>query len=264
MDVTDLIEYNLALLNRYDLSRCFFHLNRNDPTLGFKFDATCPFGNTFPATPACRFSPADACEASSEHSQSPDIGLSLILGSFLARHLRHQLKEQKGFTASAGISVNKLLSKLVGNLNKPNDQTTLLSAAPYHVPELESNVSIFIDSHEIGKIPGVGFKISQKIREYILGRPTLQRAGLILNAPNERISVKDVRLSPSMGPALLEKLLGGSGFQRNIGSKIWNLMHGIDDSAVSRAKDFPRQISIVCKVVIFGDRADDGIGKQLS
>lgn len=250
MDVTDLIEYNVALLNRYDLSRSFFHLNRNDPTLGFKFDASCPFGHTFPAKPACRFTPADVCEASSEHSQSSDIRLSLILGSFLARHLRHQLEEQKGFTATAGISVNKLLSKLVGNLNKPNDQTTFLSATPYHVPELESNVSNFIDSHEIGKIPGIGFKISRKIREHILGRPTKQRAGLVLNTENETIFVKDVRLSPGMGPNLLEKLLGGSGIQRNIGDKIWDLMHGIDDSAVSRTKDLPRQISIVCKVLI--------------
>lgn len=249
MDVTDLIEYNLALLNRYDLSRCFFHLNRDDSTLGFNFDASCPSGNTFPATPTCRFSPADASEESPEHSQSPDIGLSLILGSFFARHLRHQLEEQKGFTATAGVSVSKLLSKLVGSLNKPNNQTTLIWETPCRVQELESNVLTFMDSHEIGKIPGIGFKISRKIREYMLGRTTIQHAGLILNAENETVFVKDVRLSPGMGPTLLEKLCSGSGIQRNIGNKIWDLMHGIDDSPVSRTKDLPRQISIVCKVL---------------
>ena len=247
MDVTDLIEYNVALLNRYDLSRCFFHLNRNDPTSGFQFDASCPTGNTFPATRACRFSPPDTREESPEHFQPAEIPLSLILGSSLARHLRLQLEEQKGFTATAGISVNKVLSKLVGNLNKPNGQTTLISTKSFQVQELESNVLNFIDSHEIGKIPGVGFKTSRKIREYILGRPTIQHAGLILDAENEAVFVKDVRLSPGMGPALLEKLLRGPGIQRNIGNRIWDLMHGIDDSSVSRTKDLPRQISIVSK-----------------
>lgn len=248
MDVTDLIEYNLALIDRYNLKTCFFHLNRNDPTLGFKFDASYPIGNTFPAAPACRSSPLDASEESVKQHQSANIPLSLILGSFLARHLRHQLEEQKGFTATVGISVNKLLSKLVGNLNKPNGQTILISATPCYVQELESNVLKFIDSHEIGKIPGIGFKISRKIREYILGRPSTQHAGLILDAANDAVLVKDVRLSPGMGIALLEKLLSGPGIQRNIGNKIWELIHGIDDSAVSRTKDLPRQISIVSKV----------------
>lgn len=247
MDVTDLIEYNLGLLNRYDLSACFFHLSRNDPTLGFKMNASCLIGNTFPAAPACRSSPQNSSDVSPEHYQSAHFPLSLILGSFLAQHLRHQLEEQKGFTATAGISVNKLLSKLVGNQNKPHDQTTLISTIPSHVQGLESNVLSFIDSHEIGKIPGIGFKTSRKIREYILGRPTKQHAGLIYDTDDEALLVRDVRLSPGMGPALLEKLIGGPGIQKNIGYKIWDLMHGIDDSAVSRARDLPRQISIVSR-----------------
>ena len=247
MDVTDMIEYNLTLLNRYHLSACFFHLSRNDPTLGFRIDASDPIGNTFPAAPAYGFSPSVSSEESPEDYRPANIPLSLVLGSFLARHLRHQLEEQKGFTATVGISVNKLLSKLVGNLNKPHDQTTLISTIPSHMQELESNVLSFVGSHEIGKIPGVGFKMSRKIREYILGRPTPQHAGLIKNTENELVFVKDVRKSPGMGPALLDKLIGGPGIQKNIGNKIWDLMHGIDDSAVSMVKDLPRQISIVSR-----------------
>lgn len=247
MDVTDLIEYNLGLLNRYDLRACFFHLSRNDPTLGFNFDASRPIGKTFPAAPACCFSVPDSIEPSAGPDKSADLSLSLILGSYLARYLRYHMEEQKGFTATVGISINKLLSKLVGNLNKPQDQTTFISNIPCHLQEFERNVSSFIDCHEIGKIPGIGFKISQKIREYVLGRPMTQQTGLMYSTENNSVLIKDVRLSPGMGPALLEKLIGGPGIQKNIGFKVWNLIHGIDDSAVSRVKDLPRQISIVSR-----------------
>lgn len=245
MDVTDLIDYNLGLLNRYDLTTCFFHLDHNDPTLGFTFDASRPIGNTYPVATAWPLTPTDSGQGSPEHHQYTDTSLRLVLGSFLARYLRHQLEEQKGYTATAGISVNKLLSKLVGSLNKPHDQTTLMSTSSCDGQEHESNILRFLDSHEIGKVPGIGFKIAQKIREYMLGRPVIQDAGLIYGTAKEAISVRDVRLNFEMGPPLLEKLIGGPGVQKNIGQKIWDLMHGIDDSEVSKAKDFPKQISIV-------------------
>ena len=245
MDVTDLIDYNFGLLNRYDLGACFFHLDRKDPTIGFKFDASRLIGNTYPIATAWVLTPTDSGERPPEHRQSSDSSLRLLLGSCLARYLRHQLEEQKGYTATAGISVNKLLSKLVGNLNKPHDQTTLMSTSSCDGREHESNILRFLDSHEIGKIPGIGFKIAQKVREYMLGRPVTQDAGLIYGTAKEAISVRDVRLNPDMGPPLLEKLIGGPGVHKNIGQKIWDLMHGIDDSEVSKAKDFPKQISIV-------------------
>jgi DNA polymerase iota len=246
MDVTDLIDYNFALLNRYDLTACFFHLDRNDPTVGFEFDASRPFGNTYPAATECPISPPHLGGASPEHHQSAFLYLRLILGSFLARHLRHQLEEQKGYTATAGISVNKLLSKLVGNLNKPHDQTTLLSSSSCHDEEQETTVMRFMDSHEIGKIPGIGFKMAQKIREYMLGRPATHNGEIMYGSVRDRVPVRDVRLNPEMSPALLEKLIGGPGVHRNMGDKIWELLHGVDDSEVSKAKDVPRQISIVC------------------
>jgi DNA polymerase iota len=80
----------------------------------------------------------------------------LVLGSHLANYLRRQLKEQKGYTSTVGISTSKMLSKLVGNANKPDAQTTLLPPSP-------SNVTAFIDNHEVGKIPGIGFKMVRPI-----------------------------------------------------------------------------------------------------
>jgi len=48
MDVSDIIDYNIALLNPNDLSNSYFYLSKNDPTIGFAYDASLVAGNTFP------------------------------------------------------------------------------------------------------------------------------------------------------------------------------------------------------------------------
>jgi DNA polymerase iota len=169
----------------------------------------------------------------------------LILGSHLAQHLRWGLEEEKGYTSTVGISTNKLLSKLVGNLNKPKGQTTLLP--PYVVPdndEVESNVTKFIDGHDIGKIPGIGFKMSQKIRNHVLSRSAEFDQGLIYGGTKESVFARDIRLFPGMGPELLGHILGGPGAERGIGGKAWGLINGIDDTEVQQTKKVPTQISI--------------------
>ncbi len=242
MDVTDLVDFNQALLNPNDLTNSFFQLQRNDPTQGFNFDATRIAGHEFPNIPQIQPPRSDTVTPSDD----PETLLTrLILGSHLAQHLRWSLEEQKGYTSTVGISTNKLLSKLVGNLNKPKGQTTLLP--PYVVPDdgdVESNVTMFIDSHDIGKIPGIGFKMSQRIRNHVLSRPAEFDAGLIYGGTKESVTVRDVRLFPSMGPELLEKILGGPGVEHGIGGKAWGLINGIDDTEVQQAKKVPTQISI--------------------
>ena len=114
-----MIEFNLALLNPNNLTDSFFCLDRNDPTIGFPYDAGCISGHDYPLHTAA---------LSTYHQQfesPPDLFLRLCLGSHLAQYLRHQLEEQKGYTSTVGISTNKLLSKLVGNVHKPKGQTTL-------------------------------------------------------------------------------------------------------------------------------------------
>ena len=155
MDVTDLVDYNSTLLNHNDLTCSFFHLDCHDPTVGFPFDASRVFGHTFPATPA-NSTPQVASTSSAPSNDSVDLFLRLCLGSHLARHLRHQLEHEQGYTCTAGISTNKLISKLVGSLNKPNGQTTLLPPYKPDVNHGGSNVIDFIDGHDVGKIPGIG------------------------------------------------------------------------------------------------------------
>ncbi|CZS87994.1 hypothetical protein WAI453_000385 [Rhynchosporium graminicola] len=238
MDVTDICDFNQSLLNQNDLAHSFFQLERDDPTTGFAFDATEIAGHGFP----------EKLETEDPNYDTNDnLTTRLVLGSHLAQHLRWQMEEKKGYTSTVGISTNKLLSKLVGNLNKPKGQTTLLP--PYAVPEgsegtEECNVTKFIDGFDIGKIPGIGFKMSQLIRNLVLSRPADFDTGLIYGESKESVTVRDVRLSPGMGPELLEKILGGPGAQRGIGGKTWGLINGIDDTDVQKAKSVPTQISI--------------------
>ncbi len=155
MDVTDLVDYNFALLNHNDLTTSFFHLDHNDPTIGFPFDASSVCGHAFPenstTSPSKFFSTDRSCS-----NDPADLLLRLRLGSHLAWHLRQQLEEQQGYTCTVGISTNKINSKLVGNLNKPNGQTTLVPPYSPDPRDDRSNVIDFIDGFDIGKIPGIG------------------------------------------------------------------------------------------------------------
>ena len=244
MDVTDIIDYNAELLNHNNLASSFFHLDRNDPTVGFSFDASQVFGNTFPETS----NPSKATAllvTKPTRNDDEDLSLRLRLGSHLAQHLRHQLAEQKGYTSTVGISTNKLISKLVGNVNKPKGQTTLIPPYNPHPSGGESNVTKFVDDHDVGKIPGIGFKIAQKIRNRVLGRPAAFSAGLVYGPTKENVKVGDVRTLDGMGPELLGHLLAGVGVPKDLGEKVWGLINGVDDTEVAKAKEVPQQISIV-------------------
>lgn len=226
-----MVDYNLDLLNQNDLSDSFFCLDQSDPTVGFSYDASKPFGPTYPVE----------CHAVS--FQDHLLYHRLVLGSHLARYLRHELESEKGYTATVGISTNKILSKLVGNLHKPTNQTTLIP--PYDSSQTSaSNVTVFMDAYDVGKIPGVGFKLTQKICTRVLGRPPAFEDGLVYGGSKERVTVKDVRMFPGMGPEMLEDILSGPGSQKGIGGKIWGLLHGVDDIEVSQFRKVPSQISI--------------------
>lgn len=231
-----MVDYNAELVNHNSLSTSFFHLDRSDPTLGFPFDASVVAGHVYPI---CSLS------APPKQDYPAALYLHLVLGSHLAQHMRHQLEELKGYTSTVGISTNKLLSKLVGNLNKPKGQTTLIPSLYSSEGEAESNATKFIDGHEIGKIPGIGFKIAQKIRGYFLGRPATFDTGLVYGGTKETVMVGEIRLRDDMCSTLLEKLLGGHGAPKGIGDRVWGLLNGIDDDEVCKAKAVPHQISIV-------------------
>jgi DNA polymerase iota len=230
MDVTDMIEYNMDVLNRNDLRNSFFQTSRDDPTLGFLFDASAVAGHVYPQD-----------YKSPVEEAVDDKTLRLRLGSHLAMYMRHELEQHKGYTATVGIATNKVLAKLVGNLHKPKDQTTLM---PDQGEETGNNAMIFIGDHELGKIPGIGFKLAQKLREFVLNRPADFDHGLVYGGTKEHVTVAVARQHLEVNPEMLEKLLAGPGSQHGIGQRIWCLLHGIDDSEVSQMRTVPRQISI--------------------
>ncbi|MCJ1381797.1 hypothetical protein MMC17_004908 [Xylographa soralifera] len=249
LDVTDIVDYNLDILNHSSLSGSFFHLDRADPTVGFTYDASCFAGNTFPAgtqedEPRSMFTSFPTTTTTSEVDSTDRLEIRLRLGSHLAQYLRHQLEEQKGYTATVGISTNKLLAKLVGNVNKPTNQTALRPPYSPTSGTAKSNVLNFIDDHDIGKIPGIGCKLSHKIRSYVLRREPQFHEGLVWGGTKENVKVRDVRFFPGMSSEVLNEVLKGPGSHKDTGVKVWGLLHGIDDTVVAKARSVPRQISI--------------------
>lgn len=88
----------------------------------------------------------------------------LIVGSQIAREIRDKMLEDLKLTCSVGVAHNKLLAKLVGQLNKPNNQTTLApTAAALFMASLKDVRSIF----------GVGGKTAIRIEE--LGVTTIEQ-----------------------------------------------------------------------------------------
>jgi DNA polymerase iota len=234
MDITDIIDYNMETLNHQDLGHSFMQISKTDPTEGFQYDANTVAGHTYP----------EAYELHKDFGTvEGEIALRLRLGGHFAFYLRHELERQKGYTSTVGIATSKLISKLVGNLHKPKGQTTMMPPLT-RIGDRESNVMAFIDDHEIGKIPGLGFKLALQLREAFLKRESNFDNGLVYGVTIDKVTVRDVRTQPDVNPESLEKLLGGPGSPHGIGLKVWQLLHGVDDTEVEYVRTVPRQISI--------------------
>jgi DNA polymerase iota len=225
LDVTDIISYNLELLNRNSLAHSYFCLSRTDPEQGFEFDATSFSG--------CLQGNAREADAARGDVLSDTLYMRLLLASHLARYLRLKI-EDEGYTTTCGISTNKLLAKLVGNKNKPQSQTTLLALN-------EDDVFAFMDEHGLRKVPGIGSKITHTLEGFVLGKEIKED----FHSMECSVSVGQVRTHPLIqNPSVLDNLLGGRGSERGLPGKVWALLHGIDDTEVKPARDVPTQISI--------------------
>jgi DNA polymerase-4 len=71
----------------------------------------------------------------------------------LAREIRHQIREETGLTASAGIGPNKLIAKIASDWNKPDGQHEVGSDA----------VAAFMRELPVGKLWGVGGKMRARL-----------------------------------------------------------------------------------------------------
>ena len=225
LDVTDMIAFNIELLNRNSLASSFFCLSRSDPERGFGFDASSFSG--------CVHGDASAADTAQGGQLAHALFMRLLLASHLAAYLRLKI-EDEGYTTSCGISTSKPLAKLVGNKNKPRNQTTLLALT-------EEDVLAFMDEHSLRKVPGIGAKITATLEAFVLGK----EVETDLYSMESSVTVGQVRTHPSLQlPSVLDGLLGGRGSERGLAGKVWSLLHGVDDTEVKPARDVPTQISI--------------------
>jgi DNA polymerase iota len=231
-----MVEYNIKLLNFNCLESSFFHLSKSDPMQGFQYGASTVAGQIYQPDP-------DDSRTSVPQPEDANLQQRLILGSHLVSYIRHQIEDVKGYTCTGGVATNKLLSKLVGNVYKPQDQTTLMP--PYIAGENHSSNAIsFLDTHEIGKIPGIGFKMALKLREHAHQRKVEVKDLIFTIDDEDLISVGDFKALPGLDETVLERILGGSGAPKGVGSVVWKALHGVDDREVAAARDVPKQISI--------------------
>ena len=237
LDVTENILFNVDKVDFDRPRNSFFQLERNNDEIGFSYDASTTQGNVFPA----HREGSTKVEASKDCDNDFFLGLRLKMASHFAIHIRQSLAGEKGYTAAVGVSTNKLLSKLVGNLAKPNNQTTLVP--PYNAgPDGEmSNVRRFLDPFEIGKLPGIGFKIANILKNEPAVAP-LKNEKIYDGESKKAVTVGDVRRA--LSPEKLEKIFSGHGLKRDISINVWEWIHGNDNSEVRTATTIPSQISL--------------------
>ena len=99
----------------------------------------------------------------------------------------------------------------------------------------------------------------------MLKRPAAFNAGLVYGGTKENVTVRDIRVCQGMGPEILGRLLAGPGFPRDLGDRVWGLIHGLDESSVAKAKEVPQQISIVScgQHHLLSSLLIDKVGRQL-
>ncbi|XP_061470692.1 DNA polymerase iota isoform X2 [Rhineura floridana] len=124
--------------------------------------------------------------------------IRLAVGSQIAAEMRAAMYDRLDLTGCAGVASNKLLSKLVSGIFKPNQQTVLL-------PESQQDLMASLD--HMKKVPGIGYKTAKRLAT--LGLST----------------VCDVQMCPV---AVLEKELGAS-----VAQHVQKLSWGEDDSPVT-------------------------------
>ncbi|GAP92372.1 putative impB mucB samB family protein [Rosellinia necatrix] len=248
LDVTDVVAYNADILG--PRAPAFFHLDRADPVKGFAFDPS-RFRGCVRSGAVVVDDKGDGVVATVEVDFGNPLSVRLMLASHLAGYLRQRLDEDFGYTSSGGVCTSKLLAKLAGSVNKPNNQTTLLVVAATkgggggndrEEEEEEEDVDVvgaFMDAHSIRKVPGIGSRTAQLIEEHLLGQPTERR-----DRYGGAVTVGDVRRHPGMSADMLERILDRPGAERGGGDKVWGLLHGVDASEVKETGDVPTQISV--------------------
>ena len=141
--------------------------------------------------------------------------MRLGIASQLAQVLREQVFEELHLTTSAGVSVNKLLSKMVASANKPNKQTVLVPT--YHVLG-----QVLSTDMPIQKVPGIGFSATRRWNE--CGVNTAAELFEAVTAPSaavvEKMSKKEIARAAELCTAKDSEMVKPSGAPKSIGAEV--------------------------------------------
>jgi DNA polymerase IV (DinB-like DNA polymerase) len=124
----------------------------------------------------------------------------------IARDIKTKVYAQEQITCTIGVAPNKLLAKMASDYNKPNGLMVIST----------EEVASFLKNMEIIKIPGVGSKTGEKLRQ---------------------LGVQTVQDLAAVGSSVLSETLGTA-----LGNYLYNAARGEDDEPV-QAREQPTQVS---------------------
>jgi DNA polymerase IV len=119
--------------------------------------------------------------------------------TFMAEEIRHKIVKKCHLTASAGVAPNKFLAKVASDINKPNGQYVIRP----------QDVSEFIDTLPVKKIPGVGKVTVKKLEK------------MQINTCSDLQAKSQIELTDALG---------------KFGARLFELSRGIDDRAVEPSR----------------------------
>ncbi|GKU20943.1 unnamed protein product [Fusarium langsethiae] len=134
--------------------------------------------------------------------------VAILIGSEIVRKVRSEVRQSLGYTCSAGVASNKLLSKLGSAYKKPNKQTVVRNRA----------VSAFMAGFEVTKLRNLGGKLG----EQIVSTFNTENVTELLEVPLSSMKAK----------------LG-----HDTGSWIFNTIRGIDTSEVNSRTQIKSMLS---------------------
>ncbi|KZO95091.1 DNA/RNA polymerase [Calocera viscosa TUFC12733] len=234
-DVTEMITEHLAELEGTSPGPQgrWFSLAQADPTehsenKGFWYNPSlgCP-GHTIPEP-----------EATNTVNSGTEPPTEIVVASHLANHIRHLILTQIGLGSSAGIAYNKTLAKLVGNLHKPHQQTTL-TVHPGTAGEYTRVVRALLDPLDAHKLMGFGWKVLCTLRDHVTGSPRASIYDTTTENHHSNTTLTVAFLRQSLTEQHFRALLGAQN-----GQKLWNLLDGKDEEPVKSSPEFPLTISI--------------------
>lgn len=258
-DVTEMVDHHLNTLQSDRDGVRWFDLNppsESEKQAGYGFEY-----KPWPSDSPGHIHPSQASEWLENNKTDPWQERMLAAAHF-ASYIRQRISNEVGLTCSAGIAPTKSLAKLVGALNKPNQQTTLappIASPSLNIPNglrtqetrLLHHINTFLDPLDLRKLTGFGRVVVDKIRDYLHPQPdhtskarvrsNFMDPTSISNKESESTKVR-VTVGQARKMLSLQDMVGL--FGEVIGPKLWALACGRDGEPVIPAPDFPLQLSI--------------------